>query len=100
MFQWADSLGVTSSIGMLRDWMAHLDNYLPNCMVFSLPFALWVLAYFFFINSIWMGLWQDRRFEIKLNYEPIYNDPLCEALTMGITRDSELEFFDQCYSLL
>lgn len=52
-------------------------------------------------------LWQDRRFEIKLNYEPdyrIYNDPICEVLTMGITmlitRDSELEILDQYYGLL
>ena len=50
-----------------------------------------------------IDLWSDRRFEISLNYESdyqIYNDPPCEALTMGITRDSELEFLDQYYGLL
>jgi hypothetical protein len=38
---------------------------------------------------------QDRRFEIKRNYEPdyrIYSDSPCEMLTMEITRNSELEF--------
>ena len=50
-----------------------------------------------------IDLWSDRRFEISLNYEPdyqIYNEPPCEALTMGITRDPELEFLDQYYGLL
>ena len=50
-----------------------------------------------------IDLWSDRRFGINLNYEPdyqIYNDPPCEALTMGITRNAELGFLDQYYSLL
>lgn len=50
-----------------------------------------------------IDLWSDRRFEISLTYEPnyqIYNDPPCEALTMGITRNADLEFLDQYYGLL
>jgi hypothetical protein len=55
MFQLADALGLTSSIGVMRDWMAGFDCYLPKWIIFSLPFALWVSAYLLFINSIWMN---------------------------------------------
>jgi hypothetical protein len=50
-----------------------------------------------------IDLWSDERFAISLNYEPdfqIYNDPPCEALTVGIARDSELHFLDEYYHLL
>jgi len=55
MFHWADALGLTSSIGEMRDWASGFDKYLPIWVVFSLPFALWVSAYLFFIESIWMN---------------------------------------------
>lgn len=55
MFRWADFLGLTGIIGLLRDWMAHFGIYLPKFVIFSLPFALWVLAYLFLISYIWMG---------------------------------------------
>ncbi len=50
-----------------------------------------------------IDLWTNNRFAISLSYEPdfqIYNDPPCEALAMGITRNSKLGFLDQYYSLL
>ena len=50
-----------------------------------------------------IDLWTNQRFAISLNYEPdfeIYDHPPCEALTVGITRDSELDFLDQYYDLL
>ena len=50
-----------------------------------------------------IDLWSNGRFAISLNYEPdyqIYDDPPCEALTMGITRDSDLDFLDQYYDML
>jgi len=50
-----------------------------------------------------VDLWTNERFAISLNYEPdfqIYHDRPCEALTMGITRDSELDFLDQYHDLL
>ena len=50
-----------------------------------------------------VDLWTNERFAISLNYEPdyqIYGDPPCEALTMGITRDPELDFLDQYCDLL
>lgn len=39
----------------------------------------------------------------SLTYESdyqIYDDPPCEALTMGITRDLDLEFLDHYYGML
>ena len=50
-----------------------------------------------------IDLWSNGRFAMSLNYEPdyqIYDDPPCEALTMGITRDSDLTFLDQYYGML
>ena len=50
-----------------------------------------------------IDLWSNGRFAINLNYEPdfrIHEDEPCEALTMGITRDSELDILDQYYDLL
>jgi hypothetical protein len=50
-----------------------------------------------------IDLWPKGRFQISLSYEQGYQiccDPPCEALIMGITRDSELDFLDQYYDLL
>jgi hypothetical protein len=50
-----------------------------------------------------IDLWTRNRFEISLHYEPdfqIYDHPSCEALTMGTTRDAELNFLDQYNHLL
>lgn len=53
MFHWADALGLTGSIGTMRASLDGLDKYLPSWTVNSLPFALWVVSYMFFINGIW-----------------------------------------------
>ncbi len=55
MFHWADALGLTGSIGTMRVWIDGFDRYVPNWVVFSLPFALYVLSYMFFIESIWIN---------------------------------------------
>lgn len=50
-----------------------------------------------------IDLWTNGRFTISLNYESDYqicNDPPHEALTMAITRNSDLDFLDQYYGLL
>lgn len=50
-----------------------------------------------------VDLWSHRRFEIDLDYRPDYylcDNPPCEALVMGISRDAELGFLDQYYRLL
>lgn len=53
MFHWADMIGMTRSIGILRTWVDGSDKYLPTWIVYSLPFALWVSSYLFFIKGIW-----------------------------------------------
>jgi hypothetical protein len=53
MFHGADSLGLTGSIGTMRSWVDGCDRYLPNWIIYSLPFALWVSSYLFFIEGIW-----------------------------------------------
>jgi hypothetical protein len=53
MFHWADSLGLTGLIGTMRTWVDGIDRYLPTWTIYSLPFALWVSSYLFFIKGIW-----------------------------------------------
>jgi len=53
MFHWADSLSLTHSVLLIRASASGLEKLLPVWFVFSLPFALWVLAYLFFIEAIW-----------------------------------------------
>jgi hypothetical protein len=53
MFHWADALNVTHSIQLMRSSASSLEKLLPGWFVFSLPFALWVLAYLFFIEAVW-----------------------------------------------
>lgn len=50
-----------------------------------------------------VDLWTKKRFALSLNYEPDYqmrDGPSCEALTMGIARDEELDFLEQYHDLL
>ena len=53
MFRWIDAIGMTTSIGTMRSWVNGFDKYLPTWIVYSLPFALWVSSYLFFIKVIW-----------------------------------------------
>jgi len=53
MFHWADSVGLIGSIGTMRSWVDGFATYLPIWVVYSLPFALWVSSYLFFIKGIW-----------------------------------------------
>jgi len=53
MFLWADVLGFTKLIVTIRTWVIGLDRYLPSWIIYSLPFALWVLSYLFIIKGIW-----------------------------------------------
>jgi hypothetical protein len=53
MFNWADALSLTHSVRLMRASASGLETLLPTWFVFSLPFALWVLAYLFFIEAIW-----------------------------------------------
>jgi len=53
MFRWAESLGVASLIYVLRSCCAVTAVFLPDWIIYSLPFALWVSAYMFFIKAVW-----------------------------------------------
>ena len=53
VFHWADSVGLTEVIGTLRTWVAGFNRYLPAWGIYSIPFALWVSSYLFFIQCIW-----------------------------------------------
>ena len=53
MFQWADSFGLMEIIRMARSHVHGLNRYLADWIIFSLPYALWVLSYRFCISGIW-----------------------------------------------
>ncbi|MCK5861382.1 MAG: hypothetical protein KAH38_02785 [Candidatus Hydrogenedentes bacterium] len=53
MFHWADMMGMNASIATMRIWVDGFDKYLSDWIVYSLPFALWVSSYLFFIKGIW-----------------------------------------------
>lgn len=53
MFHWADSLLLTKLICTMRTYVHGFDKYLPVWIVYSLPFALWVSSYLFFIRAVW-----------------------------------------------
>lgn len=55
MFHWIDVVGMTTSIGTIRTWVNGFDKYMPTWIVYSLPFALWVSSYLFFIKGIWLN---------------------------------------------
>jgi len=53
MFHWADTLSLAHPIGVMRASASGLERLFPAWFVFSLPFALWVLSYLFFIEAVW-----------------------------------------------
>jgi len=62
IFHWADSLGLTESISTLRYLVHGSDRYLPNLIIYSLPFALWISFYLLFVSVIWAGSTSSIRF--------------------------------------
>jgi hypothetical protein len=62
MFHWADALNLTHSVQKIRDSASGLELIFPAWFVLSLPFALWVLAYLFLIDSVWADSKSPARF--------------------------------------
>ena len=55
MFRWANTLGLLPSIENARFFTRGLQGLLPQWFIYSLPLALWIVSYLFFINTIWFG---------------------------------------------
>lgn len=53
MFHWADMIGLEASIATIRTWTDGFDELLPAWIIYSLPFALWVSSYLFYIKGVW-----------------------------------------------
>jgi hypothetical protein len=53
MFGWADSLGLMELMATVRNRLHFSDGYLADWAIYSLPFALWVLSYMFFVSGVW-----------------------------------------------
>lgn len=53
MFHWTDAAAMLDSIVALRSHADFLKAFLPGWVIYSLPFALWVLSYLFLVNCVW-----------------------------------------------
>jgi len=55
MFSWFDWMGLGALIDSLRSEWHGFAAHLPDALLGSAPFALWVLAYMLLIEAIWAG---------------------------------------------
>jgi hypothetical protein len=53
MFHWADAIDIMHCISPWRAMVSSVEEFLPRWFVFSVPFALWVLAYLFLVIALW-----------------------------------------------
>ncbi len=53
LFRWVEAVGLIFIVDILRDLLNGTIYYIPGWIIYSLPFALWVVAYMFFIEYIW-----------------------------------------------
>jgi len=57
MFHWAKAVGLMPAVLYLRGTFAFAFQYLPSWVVYSMPFALYVLSYMLLVKTIW---WRSR----------------------------------------
>lgn len=60
-FHWANYLGFLPIIESIRVRYWYLTYILPEWIVYSFPFALWVISYSLFANGIWLNSKSNRR---------------------------------------
>jgi len=53
MFDWFHTMGLSELIQIMRSSVEGMDSNFPRWVVFSMPYALWVLSYMFFMSCIW-----------------------------------------------
>jgi hypothetical protein len=53
MFKWLDALAAWRWVESLRHAAIGAEQLIPNWVIYSLPFALWVFSYLLFIELIW-----------------------------------------------
>jgi hypothetical protein len=55
LFQWADSLALMDRVGVARGHASVWRGVVPDWVIFSLPFALWVFSYLLLVDVRWTG---------------------------------------------
>jgi len=55
MFHWADKFGLMTTIDLLRFHYRLINSFNPPLIVYSMPFALWVLSYLLITRIVWWG---------------------------------------------
>ncbi len=75
MFDWFNSMGLSELITSMRNSAEGVDQNFPRWVVYSLPYALWVLSYMFFMSGIW---WNS---ESKTRYFWLWSAPIVAVVT-------------------
>ena len=55
MFQLAISIGINQNISLIRGPTKEISHRLPEWIIYSLPFSLWVVSYMLAIGAAWEG---------------------------------------------
>lgn len=53
LFEWVESLGMLETVMAARQLFRRPESPWIEWTVFSLPYALWVLAYMLFVRAVW-----------------------------------------------
>jgi hypothetical protein len=53
MFDWYDSIGLSTSLNTLRHYASPVVNHIPNWFLYSLPDGLWIFSYISLMLFIW-----------------------------------------------
>ncbi len=75
MFDWFNSMGLSDLINSMRSSAEGVDKNFPRWVVFSLPYALWVLSYMFFMSGIW---WNSKS---KTRHFWLWSAPIVAVVT-------------------
>ncbi|MFH1006374.1 MAG: hypothetical protein V1800_02570 [Candidatus Latescibacterota bacterium] len=66
MFSWFDSMGLNSTIALLRDSASACSSVIPEWLCFSLPNALWAFGGILLFSSIWKHFFAERLFWVLI----------------------------------
>lgn len=53
MFRWATALRMLPLINTLRFYSQGFGPFIPKWLIYSLPFAFWIISYMLFVRAIW-----------------------------------------------
>jgi hypothetical protein len=55
MFRWANALGLLRLIDSIRSHSPEVQPLVPAWVIYSSPFAFWIVSYMLLVRAIWFG---------------------------------------------